>query len=60
MKKIEDFGDVLTTDELLEIIPVGKTTLYKLLKSNVIKHLKVGKKFIIPKQFVVDYLNSAA
>lgn len=59
MKKLEDYPDVLTTNDLLNIMPISKSSLYKLLKSDVIKHLKVGSKFIIPKQYVIDYLQSS-
>ena len=35
-----------------------KTTAYSLVRSNAIKHVRIGKKYIIPKQSVIGFLNA--
>ena len=56
---LNEFSDVLTVSELSQALGVGKNTAYKLVKMNVIGHKKVGRKIIIPKICVKDYLESA-
>lgn len=55
---LENYNEVLTVQELQEILPVGKNAIYNLLKSNTIKHIRVGNKFIIPKQNVINFLQT--
>lgn len=50
MKKLEEYGDVLTVKELIEFLPIGRNNIYKLLSDGIIRNLKVGKKIIVPKQ----------
>lgn len=57
-RNIEDFNDVLTTRDLYEILPIGRNAVYKLLKDNTIKHIHIGKKMIIPKQCLIDFLKN--
>lgn len=54
---LEKYKDVLSVKDLCEILPIGKSKVYELLRTNAIKNLKIGSKFIIPKQNVVDFLN---
>ena len=35
---------------------IGRNTAYKLLKSNEIKHIRVGRKYKIPKRHIIDFL----
>ncbi len=39
--------DLLTVDDLCKELGVGKNAGYKLLKSNVIKSSKIGKRYLI-------------
>jgi len=51
-----DFNDILTPEDLLDILFIGKTTLYKLLNSGEIQSFKIGKKHKIPKQALIEYI----
>ncbi|MDL2219753.1 helix-turn-helix domain-containing protein [Ruminococcaceae bacterium OttesenSCG-928-O06] len=53
---INDLPDVLTVDQLIEYLPIGRNNIYALLKSGVIKSIKVGRKYIIPKKYLLDFL----
>lgn len=55
---LEDYKDVLTVQEVQKILKIGRNSIYKLLKNNEIKHICIGKKIIIPKQYVIDFLQS--
>ena len=46
----------LICEDLCEILNIGKNTAYKLLKNNDIPNRRLGKKYIIPKFGVIEYL----
>ena len=46
-------------DEALEMLPVGRTALYELLRSGDIPSFKIGKSRFIPRQGIVDYVERA-
>lgn len=54
---ISNYPDVLSVEDLQNILRIGRSATYTLLKENKIKTLKIGKRYIIPKQSVIDYLN---
>jgi len=53
---LEKYKDVLTVDELREILRIGRSSAYSLIKTNRIKHIRVGSKIMIPKQYVIEFL----
>lgn len=54
---ISNYPDVLSVEELQSILRIGRSATYTLLRENKIKTLKVGNRYIIPKQSVIDFLN---
>jgi excisionase family DNA binding protein len=54
----ENYKDIVSVDDLKEMLGIGKSSAYALLKNKEIKHVKVGKKYIIPKQAVIGFINS--
>ena len=52
------YKDILTVEELCEVLKIGKNTAYTLLKSGEIKSVKIGRVYKIPKKNVVKYLTS--
>jgi len=56
---LNGYRDVLTVNELAEILGIGKTSAYRLVNDGIIGCRRVGKKILIPKACVIDYLNSA-
>lgn len=53
---LEEYKDVINVKDLCEILNIGKNTAYKLLKNNDIPNRRLGKKYIIPKFGVIEYL----
>lgn len=49
--------DVLTTQEVMGILRISKNTLYKLLKSGEVPCIKIGAKYIIRKDKLINYLS---
>ena len=53
------YPDVLEVEEVQEMLRLGRNAIYKLLKQGDIKSLRVGKKYIIPKTSVINFLSTA-
>lgn len=56
---LNGYRDVLTVSELAEALGIGKTSAYRLINDGTIGCRRVGRKILIPKVCVTDYLNSA-
>ena len=54
---LSEYPDVLSVEELQSILRIGRSATYDLLKENKIKTLRVGNRYIIPKQSVIEFLN---
>jgi excisionase family DNA binding protein len=59
MDMLNEYPDILTVEQVCEILNVGKNLVYGLLHSGAIKSIKVGAKYRIPKLWVLDYLKEA-
>ena len=57
MKKIfSNYPDVVSINELMDMLNIGKNTAYGLLQSGTLKSIKIGKQYRIPKHFILEYL----
>ena len=52
----KDYPDVVTIDQLQKMLNIGRNSAYELLRNNIIKSVKAGKRYIIPKVYVIAYL----
>lgn len=50
------YNDVVTVEDVMEMLHLGRVTVYSLLESGRIHTLRVGKKYVIPKKSVIDFL----
>ena len=50
--------DVLTVPDVIRLLRMGKNTVYKLLKDGAIGSIKQGKKIIVPKVCLVEFLTN--
>jgi excisionase family DNA binding protein len=55
----KDYPDVVTPEDVQNMLHIGRNRVYELLKTNAIKSIKVGKKYIIPKKSVINFLQLA-
>lgn len=51
-----EYDDVVTVDDVMNMLHIGRNNVYKLLNDNSIKSVKVGKRFIIPKRSVINFV----
>lgn len=51
-----NYPDIVTASQLQEMLNIGRTYAYKLLKNQEIYNKKVGKEYKIPKIGVIEYV----
>ena len=54
----ENYPDVVTVKDVMRMLQLSKSSVYNLLQSNLIQHVKVGRKYVIPKGAVIGFLDS--
>jgi len=57
--KMKDYPDVMSVAQLAEALHIGRNSAYALLTSGEIACRKIGRKYLIPKRYVLDYLGGA-
>ncbi len=53
---LEEYADILTTDEACEVLRVGYDTLYAMLNNGELKAYRNGRSWRIPKLAVQEYI----
>lgn len=53
-----DFPDLLTTPDIVEMTGFSSRTILQLLKAGEIKALRVGSKYMIPKVYLLDFVQT--
>lgn len=51
-----EYPDVVGVNDLTKMLHIGRNTAYKLINTNAIQTIKIGKKHIIPKYRVIEFL----
>ncbi len=54
----ENYPDVVGVDDLTHMLNIGKNKAYELVNENKIQSIKIGRKHIIPKFRVVEFLHN--
>ena len=53
-----EYPDIITVDQLMEILHIGKNAAYRLLQNGDIKTIRIGRRYIIPKKSIIAYILS--
>lgn len=56
MDLLTNTPDVLTVMEVAQILKVGRTTMYRLVRDGKVKHLKIGRKVLIPMKYLRNFI----
>ena len=56
--KLTNYPEVLTVDQMCEILHIGKFKAYELLKTHTVRCMRIGKKFIIPRASIEEFLDN--
>lgn len=52
-----DYPDVVTVEQMSEMLGISTKTAYRMLEKNVIEHFMIGRIYKIPKYHILAYLN---
>jgi hypothetical protein len=55
----KDYPDILSVQQMAQALGIGINSAYQLIHDHAIGCKRVGKKIIVPKACLVDYVNSA-
>lgn len=55
----ENYPDLLTVEQVMKALSIGKNSVYSLLHNKTIRYLKVGKKYFIPKECLINFIDTA-
>jgi excisionase family DNA binding protein len=55
---LNEYPDILTVEQLQQILKIGRNTAYKLLKTKKIRSIRIGKIHKIPKINIIEYLQN--
>jgi len=55
MRNLKDYPDVLTPENLKEILHIGMNKVYELLQNGEIKSIRVGTKYRITKEWLYAF-----
>ena len=48
---------VYTVKEVSQTLQIGKTLVYRLIRSKKLRSIRVGNKYLVPRDALVDFLN---
>lgn len=52
--------DILTVEEVMYSLQIGRSSTYKLLRTNQIQSLRVRNKYLIPQHCLLDFLHASS
>ena len=55
-RMFQKYPDVVTVEQLCQMLDIGRNSAYDLIKSGKIRHIRIGKKIKIPKACIVEFL----
>ncbi len=50
--------EVLTREEVMDLLKIGRSTFYKLIREGVLKGFKEGNRYKVPVSALEEYINS--
>jgi len=58
--KLERYPDMLTVEDVSEILRVGKKSIYMLMNNSQLRYKKIGRKYITSKKWLREYFEDDA
>lgn len=55
-KVFSEYDDIVSIDDIMKMLHIGRSNVYKLLRNKEIKHIRVGVKYIVPKANVIEFI----
>lgn len=54
-----EYSDIMSVEQLAKALGIGKNSAYELVRSRAIGCKRIGRKIIVPKACVIDFVRSA-
>ena len=51
-----EYGDIVSIDDVMKMLRIGRSNVYKLLREKEIKCVRIGVKYIIPKKSIIEFI----
>ena len=58
-KMLENYPDVLTPDDVIKILNIGRNKVYEMLNNGTLRSIRIGRKHRIPKKILIEYLENS-
>ncbi len=55
---LNEYSEILTVEDVMEILNIGKNAAYDLFRSGEIKCFRLKNRWKVPKQAIIDYINN--
>lgn len=55
---LNNVPDMLDIHDLQRVMHIGRSTAYRLIQEEKIRHIKIGKKIIIPKRYLLVFIEN--
>lgn len=52
----DEYPDILTVKDIMQVLGIGKNKAYDMLKHNQIKNIKIGSNYKIPKTYLIEFI----
>lgn len=52
----DEYPDILTVQQLMCALGIGRNKAYDMLKHNQIRNIKIGKKYKVPKSCLIEFV----
>jgi excisionase family DNA binding protein len=56
-RPFEELPEILTPQDLVDYLPIGRDAVYAALKSQTIPNVRLGQKYLIPRQGLREFLS---
>ncbi len=56
MELFKEYPDIVSVEQVSEMLKIGQVLAYRLVRSGEIKSRKVGRRYIITKQNIIDFV----
>jgi excisionase family DNA binding protein len=58
-QRFEDLPEILTPQDLIDYLPIGRDAVYAALKARTIPNVRLGQKFMVTKASLREFLGGA-
>ena len=58
-KTLDNYPDVLTPNDIMQILSIGRNKVYELLNDGTLKSIRIGRKHRIPKKILIEFLENS-